>query len=111
MYHHPDFPLRFLINYVGDSSVQMQDDASPNVNLKPKEKDEAKKTTSNPKKKSRKKVTKDAEADKSKHDKYFKMITTLEPVHLPVLKANGGFQYLYEADSPAKKDGKEILIV
>ena len=109
MYHHPDFPLRFLISYVGDSSAQMQI-GSPNVKIKPKEKDETKQLPSNSNKKSRKKITKTVKAEKSKHDKYFKMITTLEPVNVPVLKANGGFQYLYEADCPAKKEGKRVLV-
>lgn len=64
---------------------------------------------SNSNKKSRKKTKKDPEVQKSTHEKYLKMITTLEPVHVPVLKANGGFQYLYEADCIAKKDGRKII--
>ena len=78
-------------------------------NSKTKVEDERKKMPSNSNKKSRKKTKKDPEVQKSTHEKYLKMITTLEPVHVPVLKANGGFQYLYEADCIAKKDGRKII--
>ena len=36
---------------------------------------------------------------------YCKLIATLEPVHTPIQKSEGGFHYLFEAESPDKIDG------
>jgi hypothetical protein len=51
------------------------------------------------------------ENSKTKTDKissnvsYCKLISTMEPVSTPILKSEGGFHYLYEAESVDKIDG------
>ena len=39
---------------------------------------------------------------------YFKLIKTLTPVSEPLLKSNGNFMYLYEAQSETRINGKYI---
>ena len=51
------------------------------------------------------------ESTKVKADKvtsnvsFCKMISTLEPVHTPIQRSEGGFHYVYEAETPDKIDG------
>ena len=76
--------MRVLIRYIGDpKEVQDRTDKPPIVQVRSYEAVKATK-------------------------EYFQSIKTLEPVHTPFVKPQGGFTYLFEAASPDKLEGNNL---
>jgi hypothetical protein len=94
---HPDYPLRVLVRYMGDSSVQVA-----TVNTKTVKRRSRRTTTTN--------QSNNAEPSSSaSNEEYCRMIATMESVNTPLNKSPGGSHYVFEADSPDKLDGIEFL--
>jgi hypothetical protein len=97
---HPDYPLRVLVRYVGDASVQKA--ILPKKRQAQTKESKKREADDTPKKKQpRVERTKKEEST----SEFFGLIKTLNSTSIPK-KPEGGVQYVYEAQTLDKIDGK-----
>ena len=90
---HPDYPLRVLVRYMGDSSVQVA-----TVNTKTVKRRSRRPTTNN-------QANNADPSSSASNEEYCRMIGTSDSVNAPLIKSPGGSHYVFEADTPDKLDG------
>lgn len=99
-FHHPDYPLRVLVRYIGDSSVQV---GLPRDFAKIK-RNRARRAVG-PDGLRTSAIYRRNEKSAISNEEFCRMIPTMESVSVPITKAMGGFYYMYEADCPSKIEG------
>ena len=103
-FHHQDYPMRVLVRYIGDSSIQV---GLPRDFAKIK-RNRARRAVG-PDGLRSSAIYRRNEKSTISNEEFCRMIPVMESVNVPATKSLGGSYYLYEADCPSKIEGKLSL--